>query len=179
MTPEYVHLCLCYITMDIKGIVSTMQACIVYCVKSNWYITRDLLFFIYVYTYGYFKRWWILRTVYLLSFIACRFTWNISLLSPWGFKCTFAFYDFYHVPLHEVCCMYHHIVFMLWVLYMLCPNWRIKDVQSIRAKIILVKVKLLLNLPFLHVYILIMHDNCMIISWHGSVFHVWPFFRKV
>ena len=80
-TPEYVHLCLCYITMDIESIVSTMEACIVYCVRSKWYITRDLLYFIYVYTYGHFKRWWILRTLYLLSFIAYRFTWIFSLLS--------------------------------------------------------------------------------------------------
>ena len=109
-TPEYVHLCLCYITMDIESIVSTMEACIVYCAKSKWYITRDLLYFIYVYTYGHFKRWWILRTLYLLSFITYLFTSIFSLLSLKGLKCTFAFYDFYHVPLHEMCCMYHHIV---------------------------------------------------------------------
>ena len=109
-TPEYVHPCLCYITMDIESIVSTMDACTVYCAKSKWYITRDLLYFIYVYTYGHFKRWWILRTLYLLSFITYRFTWIFSLLSLKGLKCTFAFYDFYRVPLHEMCCMYHHIV---------------------------------------------------------------------
>ena len=115
MKPQH---CLCYITMNIESIVSTIQACIVYCVNSKWYITRDLLYFIYVYTYGHSKRWWILRTLYLLSFVAYRFTWILSLLSLKGLKCTFAFYDFYHVSLHEMCCMYHHII--LCIAYYTC-----------------------------------------------------------
>ena len=111
-TPEYVHLCLCCITMNIESIV-----------------------FIYVCTYGHFKRWWILQTLHLLSFIAYRFTWIyhyhhfkvLNALSP--------FYDFYHVLLHEKCWMYYRNAFMYWILYMLCQKWRNKDVQSINMKV--------------------------------------------
>ena len=102
-TPEYVHLCLCYITMNIESIVSTVQACIVYCVKSKWYITRDLLLYMYIHMdvlnadgcYGHYIFYRLLP---------------IDLHEFNEFKCTFAFYDFYHIPLQEMCCMHHHIV---------------------------------------------------------------------
>ena len=41
----------------------------------------ESIVFIYVCTYGHFKRWWILQTLYLLSFIAYRCTWILLLLS--------------------------------------------------------------------------------------------------
>ena len=81
MTPEYVHLCRYYITMDIESIVSTMEACTVYCVKSKWYITRDLLFFIYVFTY--------------------------DILSGDGFYGLYIFYRLLTIDLHEIS-HYHH-----------------------------------------------------------------------
>ena len=88
-TPEYVHLCLCCITMNIETIV-----------------------FIYVCTYGHFKRWWILQTLYLLSFIAYRSTWILSLLSLKVLNALSPFTIFYHVLLHEMCWMYYRIVLM-------------------------------------------------------------------
>ena len=89
-----------------------------------------LSYFIYVCTYGHFKRWWILQTQYILSFIAYRFTWIyhynhfkvLNALSPGTI--------FYHVLLHEMYWMYYRIVFMHCILYMLCQKWRNKDIQS-------------------------------------------------
>ena len=53
------------------------------------------------------------------------------LLSLYGLKCTFAFYDFLPCAVAwSVLFVWPHC-FMYWVLYMLCQKWRNKDVQSI------------------------------------------------
>ena len=108
-TPEYVHPCLCYITMDIESIVSTMEACIVYCAKSKQYITRDLLYFIYVYTYGHilngdgFYGHYIFYCLVLIDLHEFFHYYHLKVLNA---RSPFTIFTMHRC----MKCMYHHIV---------------------------------------------------------------------